>query len=508
MQPTSSPCGRQRIGSTIPAVSQHVWSVRPSAPGGAWDHRSRGQGHASSLRHSWLFCQIVLLACALFLAPLHAAAVTEGRQHGRIDKSRPLRLLCLGDSITTGWAYDNAYRLLLQEQLQTAGYTISYVGTRMDHGGTLHDGWPGYQMIKASAPAGTDQDSMASDSISVSAEQQIYGTVIVKAMATDPDVVLLMIGVNDLFYPDYLNPQQRGREFALVLDQILGLKPTVSVIIAPITYRRGAVDPGQCDAVSVAMSAVVAERAAAGKNVRWAPNAGGGTGGSITQSDFDLPDGVHPASADAYRRIANGFFNAIVEGTAGTAATAPTLGFAKAGGMTAGRWPGSLPLEVDIAGHGTLTCRWSQVAGPGKATFAPADQPRTVLGFDRSGTYQVRLTVTSESGLHVSRDIAVEMNEYPTGLVADPGPGTLTLHWNRLTPPADPAVVTTFRVSYGLLPAGPYPVVIEKVHPPVTISGLSEGVTYYLVVTPVHSLPYRSWDGAASEPVPGIPGRK
>ncbi|MBA3936440.1 MAG: immunoglobulin domain-containing protein [Planctomycetes bacterium] len=479
----------------------------PSAAAGSLGRGIPGQACGSSSAPPWPPFPLVLLACALLLAPLYAASVPEVREQGRIDKARPLRLLCLGDSITTGWSYDNAYRLLLQEQLQAAGYTISYVGTRMDHGSTMHDGWPGYQMVKASAPAGKDQDSMASGGISTSAEQQIYGAVIAKAMTTDPDVVLLMIGVNDLFYPDYLNPVQRGREFALVLDQILSLKPTVSVIIAPITYRRGAVDPGQCDAVSDASRAVVAERAAAGKDVHWAPNAGGGSGGSISQSDFDLPDSVHPASADAYRRIANGFFNAIVEATAGNAASAPTVGFARAGGMTAGRWPGSLPLEVDSGGHGTLAYRWSQVAGPGKATFAPADQPRTVLGFDRSGTYQVRLTVTNGSGLHVSKDVAVEMNEYPTGLVADPGPGTLTLRWNRMAPPGDPSEVISYRVSYGLQPAGPYPTVIDHAHPPVVISGLSKGVTYYLVVTPVHALPYRSWDGAASEPLAGIPGR-
>jgi len=81
-----------------------------------------------------------------------------------------------------------------------------------------HDGWPGYQMVNATAPTGKDQGSMApGGNVSTTAANQIYGTVIANAMATNPDVVLLMIGVNDMFYPDYLHADQRGREFSRTL---------------------------------------------------------------------------------------------------------------------------------------------------------------------------------------------------------------------------------------------------------------------------------------------------
>ncbi len=444
---------------------------------------------------------ILLRASAVLLA-LTATTFLPALDQPSIDKSKPLHLLCLGDSVTCGFSYPDGYRLILQEQLQKAGYRISYVGTRTDHGSTKHDGWPGYQMVNATAPAGKDQDSMATGgSLTTTAELQIYGTVIANAMATDPDVVLLMIGVNDLFYPDYLNATQRGREFALVLDQIISLKPTATVIVAPITYRRGAVDPGQCDSVSVASEAVVAERAAAGKHVRWAPNAGGGPGGSFTQSEFDLPDSVHPASADAYGRMANGFYSAIAEATIGSNASAPTVAFASPGGRAGGRWPGTIPVEVTVGGHGKLTYAWSQVAGPGTATFTPADAPRTTIAFTRGGAYQVRLTVTNEHGLRAMKDVAVEMDEYPTGVVAKPGPGTVTLSWKPIAASADPAAVLSYRVCYGTVVGGPYPTVTEHAVSPLSISGLTDGTTYQFVVTPVYTLPYRNWGGASSEPV-------
>jgi len=451
---------------------------------------------------------LFLRASALLLA-LSATALLPALDQPSIDKTKPLRLLCLGDSITCGYSYADGYRLLLKDQLQKAGYRISYVGTCSDHGTMKHDGWPGYQMVNATAPAGKDQDSMApGGSVTTTADLQIYGTVVANAMATDPDVVLLMIGVNDLFYPDYLNAGQRGREFALVLDQIIALKPAATVIVAPITYRRGAVDPGQCDAVSAASQAVVAERAAAGKHVRWAPNAGGGSGGSFTQSEFDLPDSVHPASADAYGRMANGFYNAIAEATIGASASAPTVAFASPGGRVGGRWPGTLPLDVTVGGQGKLTCTWSQIAGPGTATFTPTDAPRTTITFSRGGTYQVRLTVSNEQGLRAIKDVAVEMAEYPTGLVAAPGPGTLSLSWQPIAAPADAATVLSYRVSYGTKAGGPYPTTIDKAVSPLVISDLIAGTVYHFVVTPVYTLHSRNWGGANSEPVTGTSGAK
>ncbi len=91
----------------------------------------------------------------------------------------PIRILPLGDSITYGYPVPGGYRLPLYQLLTNAGYSVDFTGTQTDNGAPGlpdpdHEGHPGWTIrgINAIAP-----DVLAS--------------------TDDPDVILLLIGVND-----------------------------------------------------------------------------------------------------------------------------------------------------------------------------------------------------------------------------------------------------------------------------------------------------------------------
>ena len=54
----------------------------------------------------------------------------------------------------------------------------------------------------------------------------------------------------------------------------------------------------------------------------------------------------------------------------------------------------------------TVTDNWSQMSGPGTATFADASSPTTTVSFDTAGTYVLRLT-GDDSALQASDDVTV-----------------------------------------------------------------------------------------------------
>ncbi len=72
-----------------------------------------------------------------------------------------------------------------------------------------------------------------------------------------------------------------------------------------------------------------------------------------------------------------------------------------------------------------LTMTWSQLTGPGTASFAPADASATTVSFDLPGVYNLRLTA-SDGALSAFDDTTVRMRDTPGAwLLRHPGIGTL-----------------------------------------------------------------------------------
>lgn len=123
-----------------------------------------------------------------------------------------VRILPLGDSITDGLDDAGAYRVELWRELEAAGAHDLFVGSAQNGPPSLgerhHEGHPGFRI----------------DHIAAHLDAWIA--------AAQPDLVLLMIGTNDVLQA-YDLPHAPARLAALV-DRILALRPTARVLLATL----------------------------------------------------------------------------------------------------------------------------------------------------------------------------------------------------------------------------------------------------------------------------------
>jgi lysophospholipase L1-like esterase len=167
----------------------------------------------------------------------------------------PCRVMPLGDSITQGKdgsSDEGGYRETLFRLAHAAGKSIQLVGSRTNGPATVdgvawprtHEGYSGYTI-----PA-LLRDDLTPNNV------KTY----------KPNIVLLMIGTNDLSVGEAM-PEVR---LAGIVDTILSADPKLLLFLTQIT-------PGQADKASynqkvkpynAAMVGIVSQRAAAGKHIR------------------------------------------------------------------------------------------------------------------------------------------------------------------------------------------------------------------------------------------------
>src|SRR5713226_8444984 len=124
----------------------------------------------------------------------------------------PIRILPLGDSITYGYAVPGGYRLPLYQLLTNAGYNVDFTGTQTDNG----------------APALPDPDHEGHSGWTIRGINAIATDVL--ASTDDPDVILLLIGVNDYNQNDDLaNAHTRLQGLA---ENLATNRPYAKIIVA------------------------------------------------------------------------------------------------------------------------------------------------------------------------------------------------------------------------------------------------------------------------------------
>jgi lysophospholipase L1-like esterase len=135
----------------------------------------------------------------------------------------------LGDSITEGWPDPDrvTYRFYLHKQLTQVGYDVDFVGTRTGvHSGTpLYTDWDQQHQ----AISGTTADFVAS---------QITGW----ANTTQPDVVLLHIGTNDILQNQGVT--STANEVRQIIDNLRAARPNADIFLAkiiPSTINSGGI---------------------------------------------------------------------------------------------------------------------------------------------------------------------------------------------------------------------------------------------------------------------------
>lgn len=163
------------------------------------------------------------LALALAFAPAPGRAAAAPAQ----DPIGGKKFMAMGDSITFGYSGNpdyppgafglrfGGYRGILQSLLYKSGCGFDFVGRNTFYGQLLgdveHEGWPGYTL----------------EDLKIAAQSAIP--------AYQPDVVLFMGGVNNIYWLDDAGALAASVKLSETLGVILGLKPDVSLYVAQIS---------------------------------------------------------------------------------------------------------------------------------------------------------------------------------------------------------------------------------------------------------------------------------
>ncbi len=171
--------------------------------------------------------------CKALIVAVSAAAVgcsaSPGSRPGAEPRGQPLRIMPLGDSITSGDprpGSHHSYRGYLHGLLLAQGMNVDFVGTQHQEpkggGDPDHQGHAGFTI-------GPDDSRLCRGC--EPANLTHYAEVF---MAEEPDVILLMAGINDLF-PGPLrpvDPSEAGAKLEALTRRLLSLRPTTIVVLA------------------------------------------------------------------------------------------------------------------------------------------------------------------------------------------------------------------------------------------------------------------------------------
>jgi lysophospholipase L1-like esterase len=273
------------------------------------------------------------------------------------------RLMPLGDSITDGWQEPGAYRIELSRLLLEAGRPVDFVGSLVNGPESLpdkdHEGHNGWRIQDLAAAMNPWLD------------------------ANQPDVVLLMIGTNDVLSNRDL-PNAPTRLSALI-DQVLSRVPSATVFVAAIPRLQNPVDDQEVQDYNAAVPGVVQAKRNAGLNVHFVDQ-------YPAVAANQLPDGVHPDAA-AHRNIAANWFTALSTVVFGN--SPPTVHVTAPSAGTAVDPEATLTLRADASDSGGTIAQVEFLVG------------QTVVATDSTAPYEATWTATAP-GLYDVRARAVD----------------------------------------------------------------------------------------------------
>jgi len=259
----------------------------------------------------------------------------------------------LGDSITYGQGAAGGYRGTLYTNLTARGCSFNLVGTLTSNPSTLltatgqthHDGHSGYSITNATDISGTPRSG-------------IYeGVVSWHSSINPPDVILLLIGINDLNIGYKVDTAPERLD--LLVTRLFGYYPNTRLLIASLPdadqnnpYRHSATN-NLAAAVSnynAGIVSIVASHRAMGQNITFVDIHAG-----LTLAD--LGDGLHPSAA-GYVKMGNIWADAVVAAPPKFAGPAISV----SGGMVTLTATGALHTSYSLQASTNLAGgTWAQV---------------------------------------------------------------------------------------------------------------------------------------------------
>jgi lysophospholipase L1-like esterase len=224
-------------------------------------------------------------ACSDDRGSSEAAPSASSRTSDDAVAEDALRILPLGDSITDGLDIPGSYRTTLAADAAAAGMAYDFVGS-------LRNGRPGLTDEEHEGHTGWRIDQITTIARDVVSTYR-------------PDVVLVMIGTNDIgqrYQLDSVTERLRA-----LIDTLAEAAPELSIFVSTLPPLVNSA--GNVDAFNAALPAVVATANAAGHQVELVD-----AGGRLTLDD--MPDGVHPSAA-GHAEIGHAWARAILRARPG-----------------------------------------------------------------------------------------------------------------------------------------------------------------------------------------------
>jgi lysophospholipase L1-like esterase len=220
----------------------------------------------------------VLVTATLLATPALIASAATSTPHD----PRAIRVMPLGDSLTDGYNIPGGYRIELARLLEADDVAFDFVGSLQNGPESLqdhdHEGHSGYRIDEVS--------TLAFDWL----------------RRSSPDVVLLMIGTNDVVQGYHLDtaPERLGR----LIDLIATTLPNSRVFVASIPPIGGPPNAERAEAYNADVPQVVDSRIAEGIEVTYVD-----INSVIEPSDLHT-DYTH-LNASGYRKVADEWYRAL-----------------------------------------------------------------------------------------------------------------------------------------------------------------------------------------------------
>jgi hypothetical protein len=421
----------------------------------------------------------VVAAVAVVGLPVPARAAT------------PVKLMIVGDSISQGSAGDFTWRYRLWKHLSPRVPGVDFVGPRTD----LFDNVANVQGSQAYADPSFDRDHDAIWGRTLSAAAD---TIQNEATAYTPDVMLVLLGINDLVF--LTSPADTETNLRRFIANARAGQPGVKFVLGRVLPKRGGASGAQIADYNTRIATVAAQLSTSGSPIAVAD----------TDSGYDPVadswDGTHP-NAMGEQKIAAAFADRLASAF-GIGAPYPRplpsvpLGPQTAPVLSAGPGDGQASLSWTLSPGATGYYVWTRNVTAGESMHRlpyplPAS-PWTAGLLVNGATYQFQLQTTKgdNTGVYsntVTVTPTVPPPAGPTDLVAASGDGEATLSWTP-TAHSTGAYVWMRNVTAGeSMHRLPYPV-----SPPWTAGLLVNGASYQFQVQAVSGLVVGGMSNTAS----------
>lgn len=229
---------------------------------------------------------------------------TVGAQHAA-ESQRPIRIMLFGDSLIHGFDDQVGFRYPLWFELQDAGFDVDFVGSRNNVGQVLNQAWyPDYYST-------FDRDHQG---YFLARADELVGSASSSTSEYRPDVVIVMLGVSDLFYEGLAGVNNVRQNLPDIIDGIRANVPSAPIVVGLHQPWLGlAFHPEQnehveyVDELNDAITEVTAEMDSAQSPIHLVDN----YSGFDTDTMYDSPgDGIMP-NLEGEAWMAGNFFDVL-----------------------------------------------------------------------------------------------------------------------------------------------------------------------------------------------------